>query len=120
MPDCRAAVPRHDARALGACPTALRPMPRRRATCAGADGMTEEAPVRQAHELPPLVSAVEVRKAYQFRARQRLVVVGESGSGKTTLARCLIRLIEATSGQILFDGTDLAHASSAQLRRLRR
>jgi oligopeptide/dipeptide ABC transporter ATP-binding protein len=98
--------------------------------------MTEEAPVRQAHELPPLVSAVEVRKAYQFRARQRLVavdkvsltiakgeslgVVGESGSGKTTLARCLIRLIEATSGQILFDGTDLAHASSAQLRRLRR
>lgn len=47
-------------------------------------------------------------------------IVGESGSGKTTLARCLIRLLEADSGRVFFDGIDLYGISSAELRRQRR
>ncbi len=47
-------------------------------------------------------------------------VVGESGGGKTTLARCVLRLIEPSGGQILFDGTDLLSLSQAELRRRRR
>ena len=48
------------------------------------------------------------------------VIMGLSGSGKSTLVRCLSRLIEPTSGEILFDGRDLLRASKAELMDLRR
>jgi ABC-type glutathione transport system ATPase component len=38
-------------------------------------------------------------------------IVGESGSGKTTLARLLLGLVEPTSGQVLYDGTDVQKLS---------
>lgn len=47
-------------------------------------------------------------------------VVGESGCGKSTLARLVLRLLEASSGQVLFDGVDLATLSPSKLRHLRR
>ncbi|HMQ55705.1 MAG TPA: phosphonate ABC transporter ATP-binding protein [Anaerolineae bacterium] len=49
-----------------------------------------------------------------------VVVIGLSGSGKSTLLRCINRLIEPTSGQIIFNGVDITAASSSQLRRIRR
>ncbi len=49
-----------------------------------------------------------------------LVVIGLSGSGKSTLLRCVNRLIEPTSGKIIFEGADVTAASGAELRRLRR
>ena len=51
---------------------------------------------------------------------QTFVVMGLSGSGKSTLARCLIRLIEATQGQIRFDGEDILKYSQEDLRQFRR
>jgi glycine betaine/proline transport system ATP-binding protein len=48
------------------------------------------------------------------------VVMGLSGSGKSTLIRCLTRLIEPTSGEILLDGEDIRKADEARLRELRR
>ncbi|MDX6398381.1 MAG: hypothetical protein QOJ43_1789 [Gaiellaceae bacterium] len=47
-------------------------------------------------------------------------IVGESGSGKSTIARCIVRLANADSGRILFDGTDLLTLPREELRRLRR
>ena len=47
-------------------------------------------------------------------------VVGESGCGKSTLARLALRLLEASSGQVIFDGADLGSLPSGELRRLRR
>jgi len=48
------------------------------------------------------------------------VVMGLSGSGKSTLVRCLTRLIEPTSGQVLFEGEDIRAADARRLRDLRR
>jgi ABC-type glutathione transport system ATPase component len=51
---------------------------------------------------------------------ETLGLVGESGSGKSTVARMLLRLIEPTAGEILFEGEPLPPASSTRMRALRR
>jgi oligopeptide/dipeptide ABC transporter ATP-binding protein len=50
---------------------------------------------------------------------ETLGLVGESGCGKSTTGRCIMRLIEPTSGSVHFDGMDLLAASSSQLRETR-
>ena len=45
-------------------------------------------------------------------------LVGESGSGKTTVGRVILGLTEAISGQVIFDGEDITHASRARRRAL--
>jgi phosphonate transport system ATP-binding protein len=49
-----------------------------------------------------------------------VVLIGLSGSGKSTLLRCINRLIEPTSGRIVFDDVDVTKARGAELRRIRR
>src|ERR1700748_2179588 len=51
---------------------------------------------------------------------ETLGLVGESGCGKSTLGRLLIRLIPATSGNIIFDGADITLLGPAALREKRR
>jgi peptide/nickel transport system ATP-binding protein len=91
-------------------------------------------------EAVPLIEARGLRKEYRlktgFFARKQidavkdasfqlsrgrtLGVVGESGSGKTTVGMLLMRLVEPTAGQVLFDGKDLLALSDAQLMAYRR
>ena len=47
---------------------------------------------------------------------ETLAVVGESGAGKSTVGRCLLRLVDADGGEILFDGADIARESRRAFR----
>src|SRR5437763_440197 len=55
-----------------------------------------------------------------IEAGETLGLVGESGSGKTTVARMILGLVAPTTGTVRVDGVDVARASAAELRRLRR
>ncbi len=52
---------------------------------------------------------------FTIRRGETLGLVGESGSGKSTVARCVVRLTEADSGEVLLDGTDLLRLSRREM-----
>ncbi|HEV8535117.1 MAG TPA: phosphonate ABC transporter ATP-binding protein [Candidatus Limnocylindria bacterium] len=82
--------------------------------------------------MPALVEIRDLVKTYPRGARaldgidldirqgEFVVLIGLSGSGKSTLLRCINRLVEPTSGKVLFDGADVTIAKGAELRRIRR
>lgn len=87
----------------------------------------------------PLVEVISVSKSYPRRAGLRVTeqtvvdrvslvieegetlgLVGESGSGKTTVARMILGLVAPSAGTVRVAGVDVASASGAEMRRLRR
>jgi peptide/nickel transport system ATP-binding protein len=106
----------------------------------GAPAIVVEDRVARAAEPKPLIEAIGLRKEYRLKtglfarktveavkeasftlSRGRtLGVVGESGSGKTTVGMLLMRLIDATAGQVMYDGKDLLSLTAAEMMAYRR
>ena len=99
-------------------------------------GLQQSAPPATPAPGPPLLELHALSMNYPIRGSTKVVqavdrvslsigrgetlgLVGESGSGKTTVGRSLLRLVEPTSGDVLFEGVSVTEASPAVLRRMR-
>ena len=96
------------------------------------DGLVKEFPIKRGVFFKKQVGAVQAVSgvSFEIKAGETLGLVGESGSGKSTVARCLLRLLEPTAGNVYFQHTregdadlppivEIAHADKQTLRILR-
>ena len=58
--------------------------------------------------------------SFGIKRGETLGIVGESGCGKSTTGRAVLRLVEPTSGQVLFEGKDITHLKASEMRQLRK
>ncbi|MFN8671572.1 MAG: dipeptide ABC transporter ATP-binding protein [Candidatus Sericytochromatia bacterium] len=79
-------------------------------------------PIKKGILISKQVGAVKAVDGVSFSIKkgETLGMVGESGCGKSTTGRLILRLLEATSGQVMFEGRDVLAMNSAELRALRK
>jgi oligopeptide/dipeptide ABC transporter ATP-binding protein len=79
-------------------------------------GLVKHFPVEGSDDVVRAVDGV----SFEILRGETLGLVGESGCGKSTVGRCLLRLIEPTSGEISFEGRNVPLLGKSELRELRR
>jgi oligopeptide/dipeptide ABC transporter ATP-binding protein len=79
-------------------------------------GLVKHFPVEGSDDVVRAVDGV----SFDIFAGETLGLVGESGCGKSTVGRCLLRLIEPTAGQVIFEGQDVLSLDKKRMRQLRR
>ncbi|MCU0260449.1 MAG: dipeptide ABC transporter ATP-binding protein [Ilumatobacteraceae bacterium] len=85
------------------------------------DNLVKEYPIRAGvfrRQIGTVQAVSDV--SFELGHQETLGVVGESGCGKTTLGRSLLRLIEPTSGTVMYEDQDVTAASKKEMRSLRR
>ncbi len=86
------------------------------------EDLVKHFPVTRGIVFQKQVASVKAVDGISFTVKQgeTLGVVGESGCGKSTMARCLMRLLDPTSGRITFAGRDITHLNRTEMRPIRR
>jgi peptide/nickel transport system ATP-binding protein/oligopeptide transport system ATP-binding protein len=84
--------------------------------------VTKHFPIKRGVILQRQVGAVKAVDGVTFDVRrgETLGIVGETGCGKSTTARLMVKLLQPTSGQIIFDGEDIVKRHGDSLKQLRR
>jgi len=85
-----------------------------------ADNILEVRGLKKYFKTPPgMLHAVD-DVTFSIERGKTLGIVGESGCGKSTTGRCILRLIEPTAGQVVFDGVDISVLSKSEMRKMRK
>jgi oligopeptide/dipeptide ABC transporter ATP-binding protein len=84
--------------------------------------LVKHFPITRGIVIQRKVGAVQAVDGVSFDVNrgETLGIVGETGCGKSTTARLMMRLLEATSGEVLFEGQDITHLKGARLKAIRR
>jgi oligopeptide/dipeptide ABC transporter ATP-binding protein len=84
--------------------------------------LVKHFPIKQGVVFQRQIGAVKAVDGVSFDVLdgETLGIVGETGCGKSTTARLLVRLLDPTSGSIVFEGEDIAQASGSSLKQLHR
>ncbi|MGO9489467.1 MAG: ABC transporter ATP-binding protein [Solirubrobacteraceae bacterium] len=84
--------------------------------------LVKHFPITRGVLLQHSVGAVQAVDGVSFEVRrgETLGIVGETGCGKSTTAKLVMRLIEATSGEVRFEGTDITRLKGPRLKEIRR
>ena len=85
-------------------------------------GLVKHFPITRGIVIQRRVGAVQAVDGVSFDVRrgETLGIVGETGCGKTTTARLLMRLLEASAGEVRFEGQDITRLKGARLKAIRR
>jgi oligopeptide/dipeptide ABC transporter ATP-binding protein len=85
-------------------------------------GLVKHFPLTRGIVIQRKVGAVQAVDGISFDVQrgETLGLVGETGCGKSTTARLIMRLLEASAGEVRFDGQDITHLKGARLKAIRR
>ena len=85
-------------------------------------GLVKHFPITRGIIFQRRIAAVQAVDDVSFEVQrgETLGIVGESGCGKSTTARLVVRLLDATDGEVRFEGRDITHLKGAALKAIRR
>jgi len=76
-------------------------------------------PIKRGFRKPPALLHAVDDVSFEINAGETLGLVGESGSGKTTCGKCVLRILEPTGGEVLFEGKNILALDDKEFKKIR-